>query len=325
MNVSAQCLAGATFVFAFCACGVAQQTPAFPSRTVQIVVPFTAGATADLLARLIGPRLAERWNVAVVTDNRPGASGSIGIGYAAKAPADGHTLLFVATSFGMLPALQPKQPFDAVKSFAPVAIMATSALSLVVHPVLPVRSVAEFLALAKRRPGQLHYPSPGNGTPQHLVMELFKLETGADIVHVPYRGLSLAINDLVGGHVEVMIPTLQTIHPHVTAGKLRMLAVLSGERSSVFPAVPTLREQGLAQLEVETWYGALVPAGTPAAVIGKLNAEINSVLQQPEIPAQLAKLGMHATSGPPARFEALVRSELARWTRVVAAAKIKPD
>jgi len=191
--------------------------------------------------------------------------------------------------------------------------------------VLPVRSVAEFLALAKRRPGQLHYPSPGNGTPQHLVMELFKLETGADIVHVPYRGLSLAINDLVGGHVEVMIPTLQTIHPHVTAGKLRMLAVLSGERSSVFPAVPTLREQGLAQLEVETWYGALVPAGTPAAVIGKLNAEINSVLQQPEIPAQLAKLGMHATSGPPARFEALVRSELARWTRVVAAAKIKPD
>lgn len=302
-----------------------QDSGAFPSRTVQIVVPFTVGATADILARLAGPRLAERWNVAVVADNRPGASGSIGMAYAAKAPPDGHTLLFVATSFGMLPALHAKLPFDPVRSFAPVTIAATSALSLVVHPVLPVRSVAEFIGLAKRRPHELQYSSPGNGTPQHLVMELFKLETGVDILHVPYRGLSLAINDLVGGHVQVMIPTLQTIHPHVSAGKLRMLAVLSSARSDAFPAVPTLREQGYSQLEVETWYGALVPAGTPPAVIGKLNADINGVLREPAIAAQLAKLGMQPASGPPERFGDLIRSELARWARVVKAAKIKPD
>jgi tripartite-type tricarboxylate transporter receptor subunit TctC len=156
-------------------------------------------------------------------------------------------------------------------------------------------------------------------------MELFKLETGLDIVHVPYRGLSLAINDLVGGHVQVMIPTLQTIHPHVSAGKLRMLAVLSGARSGAFPAVPTLREQGFRELEVETWYGALVPAGTSPAVINKLNAEINGVLQQGPIAAQLEKLGMQTTTGPPERFDALIRSEIARWTRVVKAANIRPD
>ena len=303
---------------------MAQETGAFPTRTVQFVVPFTAGATADIIARLVAPRLAERWNVPIVTDNRPGASGSIGIGFAAKAPADGHTVLFVATSFAMMPALLPKLSFDPIKSLAPVGIAATSALSLVVHPALPVRSVTEFVRLAKRRPGELHYSSPGNGTAQHLAMELFKLESRLDIVHVPYRGLSLAINDLVGGHVAVMIPTLQTIHPHVTAGRLRMLAVLSGARSSAFPAVPTLREQGLP-LEIETWYGALVPAGTPAAVIGKLNADINSVLQQSAIAAQLEKLGMQTASGPPERFDALIKSELARWMRVVKAANIKPD
>ena len=304
---------------------MAQDAGPFPARTVQIVVPFTAGATADILARLIGPRLSERWNVPVVADNRPGASGSIGMAFAAKAPPDGHTVLFVATSFGMLPALHPKLPFDPVRSFAPVAITATSALSLVVHPVLPVRTVAELVRLAKHRPAELHYSSPGNGTPQHMIMELFKLETGLDIVHVPYRGLSLAINDLVGGHVQVMIPTLQTIHPHVAAGKLRMLAVLSGARSSVFPAIPTLREQGFRELEVETWYGALVPAGTPAAVIANLNAEINAVLKQGAIAAQLEKLGMQTATGTPERFGALIRSELARWTRVVKVANIRPD
>jgi tripartite-type tricarboxylate transporter receptor subunit TctC len=307
-----------------CAQTTAQEPSGFPSRTVQIVVPFTAGATADIIARLAGPRLAERWNVPVVTDNRPGASGSIGIAFAAKAPADGHTLLFVATSFAMMPSLLPKLSFDPVKSLAPVGITATSALSLVVHPVLPVRSVAEFVGLAKRRPGELHYSSPGNGTAQHLAMELFKLESKLDIVHVPYRGLALAINDLVGGHVVVMIPTLQTIHPHVTSGRLRMLAVLSGARSAAFPTVPTLREQGMP-LEVETWYGALVPAGTPGPVINKLNGDINSVLQQSAIATQLEKLGMQTVSGPPERFDALIKSELVRWARVVKAANIKPD
>jgi tripartite-type tricarboxylate transporter receptor subunit TctC len=315
-----------TWILAICAGAAAAQDPiAYPSRNVQIIVPFTPGASADILARLLGPKLGERWNVAVIADNRPGASGAIGIAHAAKAAPDGHTLLFVATSFGMVSVLQSKLPYHPVKSFTPVALMSTSDLSLVVHPVLPVGSVQEFVRLAKRRPGELHYSSPGNGTPQHLLMELFKLETGLDLVHVPYRGLSLAINDLVGGHVQLMISTLQTIQPHITSGRLRMLAVLSATRSDTFPQVPTLREQGWKELEVETWYGALVPASTPAAIVAKLNADINSVLQLAEIRAHLVKLGMRIESGPPERFDARIKAELARWTRVVAAAKIKPD
>ena len=263
--------------------------------------------------------------MSVITDNRPGATGAIGLAFVAKAAPDGHTLLFVPTSFSMIPALYPKLAFDPVKSFAPVALLTTGGLALVVHPQLPVKSVREFIQLAKRRPGELYYSSAGNGSAQHLAMELFKLETGIDIVHVPHKALSGAFTDLVGGHVQAMIASLQTAHPYVTGGRLRMLAVMSAERSPAFPDVPTLKEQGLPQLEIETWYGAFAPAGTPAPVIAKINAELNALLQQPEIREQLAKQGMNPAGGPPERFGALVKSELARWSRVVAAAKIKPD
>jgi tripartite-type tricarboxylate transporter receptor subunit TctC len=318
----ASCVAG---LASACSGAMAQDVSGYPVRTVQIVVPYTPGASADILARLLAPRLSERWKVGVVTDNRPGATGGIGIGFVAKAAADGYTLLFVATSFSMIPTLYPKLPFDALRSFAPVALIATSGLALVVHPQLPVKSVREFIQLAKRRSGELYYASPGNGSAQHLVTELFKLDTGVNIVHVPYKGLSGAINDVVGGHVQAMIPTLQTIHPYVTSGRLRMLAVMSAERSPAFPAVPTLKEQGMPKLEVETWYGALVPADTTAPVIVKVNLDINALLQQPDIREQLARQGMNPAGGPPERFGALVTSELARWSRVVAAAKIKLD
>ena len=296
----------------------------YPSRTVHVIVPFTPGTGADILARLLGPRLAERWNVAVVTDNKAGATGNIGADFVAKSAPDGHTLLFVATSFGTTPALV-RVPFDPVKSFTPVALIATSGLVVVVNPQLPARSVRDLVELAGREPGKLHYSSPGNGGPQHLAMELLKLETGMNIVHVPYKGAAGALADVVGGHVQATIAALQTAQPQIAAGKLRGVGVMSAERSQAFPEVPTLREQGLPDLEVETWYGAFAPAGTPAAAVSKINTDLNALLAEESIKAFLAKQGMSPAGGAPERLGELLKSELARWSRVVKAAGIKPD
>jgi tripartite-type tricarboxylate transporter receptor subunit TctC len=300
----------------------AAQAQDFPARTVHLVVPYTPGTGADILARLLGPRLSERWNVAVVTDNKPGATGNIGADFVAKSAPDGHTLLFVATSFGTTPALG-KVPFDPVKSFAPVAIISTSGLVVVVNPQLGARSVRELVEAAKG--SRLHYSSPGNGGPQHLAMELLKLETGMHIVHVPYKGAAGALADVVGGHVQATIAAVQTAQPYIASGKLRALGVMSAERSPAFPEVPTLKEQGLAELEVETWYGAFAPAGTPAAAIARINAELNALLRDAAIRDVLARQGMTPAGGPPERLGELVKRELARWTRVVNAAGIKAD
>jgi len=297
----------------------------YPARTVQIVVPFTPGTGADILARILGPRLSERWKVAVVVDNRAGATGNIGADAVAKSAPDGHTLLFTATSFATNPALSRSLPFDPVKSFAPVALVATSALAVVVHAKLEARSMRELVALAKRQPGKLHYGSPGNGGIQHLAMELVKLDTGMDVVHVPYKGLGGAMSDAIGGHVQMMIAALQTAAPHVHSGKLRMLAVMSAERAPAFPDVPTLREQGMGDLEVETWYALFAPAGTPREAIARINADINVLLKETAIVENLAKQGLTPAGGPPARLEDLVKRELARWNRVVTAAGIKAD
>ena len=325
-RISRLCFAcAAVALVSICNGATAQDASGFPARAVQIVVPYTPGTSADILARLLGPKLAERWKVGVITDNRPGATGGIGMAFVAKAAPDGHTLMIVPTSYSMIPALYPALPFDPVKSFAPVALIATGGLALAVHPQLPVKSVRDFIQLARRRPGELYYSSPGNGSAQHLAMELFKLETGTRIVHVPYKGLAGAITDLVGGHVQAIITSLQTVHPHIMDGRLRLLAVTSVERSPVYPEVPTLKQQGLAQLEIETWYGVLAPGATPAPIVARLNADFNAVLQQPDIREPLARQGMDPAGGPPDRFGGLVRSELARWSRVVAAAKIKLD
>ena len=297
----------------------------YPARAVQIVVPFTPGTGADILARVLGPRLSERWKVAVVVDNRAGATGNIGADAVAKSAPDGHTLLFTATSFATNPALSRALPFDPVESFAPVALVATSALAVVVHGKLEARSMRELVELAKRQPGKLHYGSPGNGGIQHLAMELVKLDTGMDVVHVPYKGLGGAMSDAIAGHVQMMISALQSAAPHVHSGKLRMLAVMSAERAPAFPDVPTLREQGMGGLEVETWYALFAPAGTPREAIGRMNSEVNILLQDPRIVESLAKQGMNAAGGAPERLGDLVKRELARWNRVVSAAGIKAD
>ncbi len=318
-------LAWAALGLAILAGGAAAQDAAYPSRNVTIVVPYTPGTGADILSRILGPKLAERWKVAVVIDNRAGATGNIGTDHVAKSPADGYTLLCTATSFGTNPALHRKLPFDPVTSFEPVALLATSAVSLVVNPQVPAKSVREFIDLAKKEPGRLYYASPGSGGPQHLAMELLKQEAKIDLVHVPYKGSGGAIADLIAGHVQAMVIALQTAAPHVQGGRLRMLAVMSPERSPAFPDVPTMKESGLGELVVETWYGMFAPAGTPPAVVAKVNAEVNALLAQPDVRALLEKQGMNPAGGPPGRFGALVKSELARWSRVVKSAGIKAD
>jgi tripartite-type tricarboxylate transporter receptor subunit TctC len=295
----------------------------YPSRPVHIIVPYTPGTGADILARLVGSRLQERWKTAVVTDNRPGATGNIGTELVAKSAPDGYSILFAATSFAVNPALKPA-PYEAEKSFVPVALVATSSLAVLVNPALPAGSMRELIELAKAQPGKLHYASPGGGGVQHLAMELIKLEAGIDVVHVPYKGLGGAVSDTIAGHVQATVAALQSVAPHVHSGKLRMLAVLSAARAPAFAEVPTLKEQGLA-LEIDTWYAAFAPAGTPAAVVHKLNAGINDVLLEPSTRASLEKQGMIPAGGDPARLELLLKNELARWARVVSASGVRVE
>ncbi|MGZ5060887.1 MAG: tripartite tricarboxylate transporter substrate binding protein [Usitatibacter sp.] len=303
-----------------CLPALAQQP--YPSRTITLVVPYTPGTGADVIARLLQPRLAERLKVAVVVENKVGASGAIGTEVVAKSPPDGYTLLFTATSHGTLPALKRNLPYDTRKSFTPVALAATNAFAFVVGPEVPAARMEDFVALAKRRPGALYYSSPGNGSPQHLTMELVKQETGIDLVHVPYKGSSGAASDLIGGHVQASVIALQTAAPFVSSGRLKMLAVLSSERSPAFPDVPTMKELGQPGLVVDTWYGIFAPAATPPENVARLNAEIDSLLQLPEIREALAKQGLTAVADKPERLGELVAQELDRWQRVVAAARI---
>ena len=291
---------------------------------MHIVVPYTPGTGADILARVFDPKLSERLKTGFVVDNKPGATGNIGADFVAKSAPDGYTLLLTATSFTTNPALKPA-PFDPVKDFAPVALLATGALGVYVNPQVSAKSMPEFIALVKKQPGRLNYSSPGNGGPQHLAMELLKLETHINIIHVPYKGAGGAVADLVGGHVQAMVSALQTVAPHVQAGRLRMLGVMSARRAEAFPDVPTLKEQGLPDLEVETWYAMFAPAGTPAPVVERLNRDLNDFLKEKDVRDVLEKQGLVPEGGAPQELGERVKRELARWTRVVKAAGIKAD
>jgi tripartite-type tricarboxylate transporter receptor subunit TctC len=304
--------------------GVAAAEEPWPGRPVHVVVPYTPGTGADILARVLGPKLAERWKAALVTDNKPGATGNVGAEFAAKSPPDGYTLLLTATSFTTNPALKPA-PFDPVKDFAPIALLATGALGVYINPDVPAKNMRDFVALVRSQPGQLYYSSPGNGGPQHLAMELLKLETGMDIIHVPYKGAAGAISDLVGGHVQAMISALQTVAPHVQSGRLRMLAVMSSHRAEAFPDVPTLKEAGLPELEVETWYAMFAPAATPSAIVARVNRDVNELLREADVRDVLARQGLEPAGGAPDALGARVKRELVSWTRVVRAAGIKAD
>ena len=294
----------------------------YPSRAIQFIVPYTPGTTADMLARLLGARIAQRWNVPVVVENKVGASGIIGTDAVAKAAPDGYTFLFAATTYGTLAAINPKLPFDPIKSFAPVSLLGTSAMTLVINNKFPATNVREFVEQIKKQPGRVNYASPGTGGVQHLAMELFKQETGTNMIHVPYKGSAGALNDIVAGHVQASVVSLQSATLFAQNGKIRMLAVMSRERAPTFPQVPTLVESGYGNMLVETWYGVLAPAGTPPAVIAKINAEITNLLTLPDVKEAMAKQGVDPAGGNPEKLDALVRSELKLWSQVVTRGKI---
>ena len=322
----AVCLAGLSLGMAHAQSAVGSSAAnAYPTGSVTLLVPFTTGTGADLLARLLGPKLADKWKVSVVTDNKAGASGSIGTGIAAKSAPNGLTVLITATAHGTFPALMPKLPFNPQQAFTPVVLLSTSALGVATSGKSPLNTFKDFQESAKKQPGVLNYSSPGTGSPQHLAMELLAQETGIKLLHVPYKGTSGALTDLMGGHVQASVVALQTAAPHLQSGALRMLALMSAERSPAFPNVPTLKELGIQNGVVETWYGVFVPAGTPPEVVAKLNADFNSLLQLPDVKDTMNKQGMVVVGGKPDRMGDLAKNELTRWARVVEKAGIKGD
>jgi len=297
----------------------------YPSRTISLVVPFTPGTTADSLARFLQPHLAQRWGVPVVVENKPGAAGMIGIDAVAKAAPDGYTFLFTSTAFGTIAAMNPKLPYDPEKSFAQVMLLGTSPLSFMVPASFPAQTVKEFIAQAKKRPGELNYASAGTGSVFHLSMELLQREAGMKMVHIPYKGTQGVINDLISGHVQATMMVFQTAMPLVQSGRARMLAVMSERRSQALPNVPTIVEAGYPNLVVEAWTGVMVPAKTPPAVIAKFNAEVNKLLTQDDMKAAATKMDVTLSGGGPEILDALVKKEIKQWTQVVQQANIKPE
>jgi tripartite-type tricarboxylate transporter receptor subunit TctC len=297
----------------------------YPVRPVTLVVPFTPGTGIDIIARALAQRLGATWGQSVVVDNKPGASSNIGTEFVAKAAPDGHVLLVTATSFATNAAINHNLRYDPIASFAPVGVLANGTLSLAISNATPATTVADLVALARRSPGQLNYGSSGNGTPQHLTMELFKLDAKVNITHVPYKGTAGAINDLMGGRLDAMFIPVHTALPYVQQGQMRMIAVISPERNPVVPQVPTMKEAGYPGVQVGAWYAMLAPAGTPAEVVARINADVNAAINAPETHAVLARQGFAPLTGTPARLAELIKAELARWPRVVAAAGIRAD
>ena len=304
----------------------AQESYPAAGRSLRIIVPFSPATGIDILARTLGQKLGEQWKLPVVIDNRVGASGNIGTEAAAKSAPDGYTLLMTANTIVLNRSLFKKIPYDPIKDFAPVAPLAIASMALVTHPSLKAKSAGDLIALAKASPGRINYGSPGNGTPHHLAMELFKSETGIVLTHVPYRGTGPAVTDLLGGQIGAMFLPIHVALPHVQGGKLDMLAAGSLQRTPVTPDVPSLAEAtGVKNIDVDIWYAVYAPAGTPAEIVSRLNAEMNALLRQPDVRETLGKQGLAATGGTPEQLAQLTRNDMERWAKVVQAAKIEPD
>ena len=296
----------------------------YPARPLRIIVPQSAGGSTDLVARPLAKKFADALGQSVVVDNRPGAGSVIGTDLVAKAAPDGYTLLAVAASVTMSPSLY-KLPFDPVRDLAPVSQLTALPNILVAHPSLPVNSVAEFIAYAKARPGQLNYGSSGVATGTHLSMELLMYMTGIRLTHVPYKGGSLNVNALIAGETQANFSTISTALPHVKSGRLRALAVSTAKRSTAAPEVPTLAESGVRDYDYSSWIGLLAPAKTPPAIIARLNAEAIKAIHSNEMKAILAVEASEPVGNSPAEFEAIVKTEVARWHKVVKAAGIKSE
>jgi tripartite-type tricarboxylate transporter receptor subunit TctC len=309
-----------------CLLSIPTQGQTWPNKPVHLIVPFSAGSAVDTLARIPGQKLSELWGQQVVVDNRVGANGIIGTEAAAKAPADGYTLV-LANDAGLAtsPALYPKLPYDPRRDFAPIALAASIPVVLVVNSSFPAASVKELVSEAKANPGKIHYASGGNGSAQHLPMEMFKLSAGIDLVHVPYKGLGPAFNDVVAGQIPVMFAGMSNVFPHLKSGRIRALAIGSAKRSAAMPELPTMQEAGVAGFDYAAWAGFLAPAGTPQTIIAKVNSDLARVLGVSEVREKLVALGFEVSPGTPQEFGAKIEREMAKVAKVVKDAGIRAD
>jgi tripartite-type tricarboxylate transporter receptor subunit TctC len=317
----------ATVISTFSAPGHAQtDAQNYPSRPVTLVVPFTSGSGSDTIARIISPKLSERWKQAVIVDNRPGASGNLGTDKVAKAPPDGLTLLMAIDTITMTPSIYKSLPYDPIRDLAPIARLATASYGLAINNDVPTKDLNSLFALIKSKPGKINYGTPGSGTPHHLSMELLKNLKGLDLVHVPYKGLSGAQTDLIGGQVQVMIATFNSLLPFVKAGKLKMLAVTGSKRSDLLPEVPTFLEQGIPEFEnLFPWYGLLAPAGTPKEIQSKLYKDFTEVMELEDVKKQLKDQGIFVNLMNADQLSTLMKSDMQRWKNVVTQAQITQD
>jgi tripartite-type tricarboxylate transporter receptor subunit TctC len=297
----------------------------WPSRPIRFILPFPPGGGTDILGRLIAERLSASLGQPVVTENRGGAGGNVGAEAAARSAPDGYTLVLVAPSLAISPTLYSKLNYDPVRDFAPVSLVATVPNVMITQASSPAQTLREFIAFAKARPGALNFGSGGAGTSNHLAGELFNLVTGARLVHVPYKGVNLAMQDVLAGNVHLVFIGIPAAAPHIKAGKLRALAIVAPQRSSTLPEVPTVAEAGLADFEVTTWYGVLAPAGTSKIVVNRLNAELVRIMHSPELKERLAATGTDPLTSTPEEFGAYIKREIAKWGDVIRKAGVKAD
>ena len=298
----------------------------YPNRPLKMILPFPAGGPTDIVARAMGQGLTEALGYNVVIDNRPGGGGMIGATMAAKAAGDGYTLLLGGiTTFGVAPSVHKNLPYDPVKDFQPVTMTTRQPILLMTHPSLPVKSLKEFIAFAKARPGEINYASSGPGGSGHMAGELFKLTTGVNLVHIPYKGAPPALNELIAGQVQVLFGTVLITAAHVRSGRVRALAITGLQRSSALPEVMTFAEAGLAGYDASSWNGILVPAGTPRAIVDRLNTELVRILRTPNVQERFAQDGALPAPTTPGEFAAFIKSEIAKWAQVVKAANIRID
>jgi len=299
---------------------------AYPAKPVRIVVPFPPGGTSDILARTIGPRLSAEWGQPVVVDNRPGAAGNIAAEHVARAPGDGYTLFITTVGIHAIhPSLYSKLPFDPLRDFTPVTNLVMLPSVLAVHPSIPVRSVKDLIALAKKRPGDLSYSSAGSGSQPHLTAELFKTMTGVDLLHVPYKGAAQQLTDLVAGHVALTFATAPSAVPFIKGGQMRAIGVSSGKRASALPDVPTIAEAGVPGYEAVGWNGMVAPANLPAPVLEKVNATVVKAFNLPEVRDRMISLAADPVTTTPAQFGAYIKAEIAKWAKVVKASGAKAE
>ena len=319
------------YIRAACVCAVvwlpvtvAGQT--FPAKPIRMIAPYPPGGASDIIARLLGQKILADWGQQVVVDNRPGANGGIGCELAARSPADGYTLLVGnMTPIAANPSLYRKLPYDSMRDFAGVSLVAAGPNVLVVNPALPFKAVTELIAYGKASPGRLNFGSGGAGSPAHLAGELFKILTGVNMTHVPYKGTVLSVSDLIAGQVQLVFSDAPPALPHVKSGKLRALAVTSAKRTPLMPELPTVTEAGVPGFELDNWWGILVPAQTPRNIVNRINTELVTVMQLADVKERFANLGVEAIHSTPAQFDAYIKSEYAKLAKIIQASGARVD